>query len=213
MKWSYQTGARRKPLRCDYSFGGLPSLAHLVWSGPVQTNHLWSSLVCKHIIVSFCITKFFLDIDAGYYITPEGKPARLCGYLRWETRATSYAQCKKHLLLFSPQFIEIRAVRTGKLVQVIKGQDIRLLHSGEDTVLVAMKKKVRVNGQRLGEVEDVLIELIPTQGIEATPPKHRPKYRDDSPDFPFSSLKSTPFSPSPSPSPSSYSYSSSSSSY
>ena len=105
-------------------------------------------------------------------MTPKGEPTRSCGYLRWETRATSYAQCKKHFILFSSKFIEIRTVRTGKLVQVIKGENIRLLYSGEDIVLVAMKKKV--NGQRWGQMEDVLIELIPTQAIEATPPKHAP---------------------------------------
>ena len=113
----------------------------------------------------FSRANFFLNVDVGCYLSPEGEPARLCGYLRWETSATTYAHCKEHLLLFSPQFIEIRTVQTGKLVQVIKGENIRLLHSGEESVLVAMKK---VNGQRSGGTEDALIELIPTQAIEAT---------------------------------------------
>ena len=67
-------------------------------------------------------------------------------------------------------------MQTGKLVQVIEGENIRLLHWGEEAVLVAMKK---ANGQRSGGTEDALIELIPTQAIEATPSVQSPELWDE----------------------------------
>ena len=45
-----------------------------------------------------------------------------------------------------------------------------------EAVLVAMKK---ANGQRSGGTEDALIELIPTQAIEATPSVQSPELWDE----------------------------------
>ncbi|KAK7690932.1 hypothetical protein QCA50_006035 [Cerrena zonata] len=104
--------------------------------------------------------------DVGCYITSTGEPARLCGYLRWETSATSYACRNDNLILFSKNFIEIRAIQTGKLIQVIEGEDIRMVHASEEAVLVAMKQKE--DGQHV-DGRDVLMELVPTQAIEASP--------------------------------------------
>jgi hypothetical protein len=59
--------------------------------------------------------------------------------MRWESKAVSFASRGAHVLLFSPNFVEIRNVLTGLLVQVIEGQDIRLLHSSDDAILVAMR--------------------------------------------------------------------------
>lgn len=122
---------------------------------------------------------FVMLIDVGCYITSAGEPARLCGYLRWETSATTYACRNGHLILFSPQFIEIRTIQTGKLVQVIEGEDIRMVHAGEDAVLVAMKKQKQLNGQRLEGAEDILMELVPTQEIETPQPLQTPELWDE----------------------------------
>lgn len=71
------------------------------------------------------------------------------------------------MLLFSPEFIEIRNIASGKLVQVIEGQDIKLLHTGfvpeDKTVLVGMK----------GEKDDQdgasykIVDLVETQAIQS----------------------------------------------
>jgi RHO1 GDP-GTP exchange protein 1/2 len=47
-------------------------------------------------------------------------------------------------LLISPEFIEVRNITTGRVVQVIEGEDIRLLSSGPhtskgDPVLIVMR--------------------------------------------------------------------------
>ncbi|KAJ7756435.1 hypothetical protein DFH07DRAFT_820553 [Mycena maculata] len=75
----------------------------------------------------------------GCYVTRHGVPSRSSGYIRWECKALSFASRGANVLLFSAGFIEIRSILTGLLVQVIEGQDIRLLHSSDDTMLVAMR--------------------------------------------------------------------------
>jgi hypothetical protein len=73
-------------------------------------------------------------------------------------------------MLFSPQFIEIRNITTGRIVQVIEGLDIRLLYSGpmyseDDNVVVAMR------GTRDDKdgMSEMVIELVETSEITATP--------------------------------------------
>lgn len=101
----------------------------------------------------------------GCYITKHGVPSRKNGFIRWETKATSFAHRGSHVLLFSSEFIEIRSLSTGRLDQVIEGNDIRLLlhtnmksHSVDDTLLVAMRgTKDDKDG-----VSDKIIELVQT---------------------------------------------------
>ena len=82
--------------------------------------------------------------EYGCYMTKYGVPSRDYGYIKWETEALSYAYRDGHILLISPEFIEVRNVTTGRIVQVIEGHDIRLLSSGPhtskgDPVLVVMR--------------------------------------------------------------------------
>jgi len=82
-----------------------------------------------------------------------------------------FAQRGGHILLFSAQFIEIRNITTGRIVQVIEGTDIRLLHAipthGEDdTILVAMKGS---KDDKRG-MTDKIVELVETSEYTATTP-------------------------------------------
>lgn len=107
----------------------------------------------------------------GCYITKHGVPSRKNGFIRWETKATSFAHRGSHVLLFSSEFIEIRSLSTGRLDQVIEGSDIRLLlhtnlksHSADDTLLVAMRgTKDDKDG-----VSDKIIELVQTAEFSST---------------------------------------------
>jgi hypothetical protein len=90
-------------------------------------------------------------------------PTRKCGYVRWETKATAYAERGLHVLLFSAQFIEIRHAPTGRLVQVVEGRDIRLVQSqAGNPLLIAMRGK---KDDKQG-LSDELIELVETAPIE-----------------------------------------------
>lgn len=88
---------------------------------------------------------------------------RKSGYLKWETKATSYAHRGGLILLFSSRFIEIRDVATGKLLQVIEGGDIRLLYTEpeitpHDNILLAMRGKFNDSGG----LSEKIVELIKT---------------------------------------------------
>ncbi len=100
--------------------------------------------------------------ELGCYIDKHGVPTRSSGYIRWETKATSFAHRGQHVLLFSSEFVEIRALSTAKLVQVIEGQDIRQVHASDSSILVAMRGKEDKN-----ETVCKLIELVETEEINA----------------------------------------------
>ncbi|KAG7089591.1 hypothetical protein E1B28_011258 [Marasmius oreades] len=104
----------------------------------------------------------------GFYITKHGVPCRQSGFIKWENTAFSCAPHGGYILLFSYQFIEIRHVFSGRLVQVIEGQDIRLMYSSprvdiSDFILVAMR------GDRSDEngVMEKVVELKETREIGA----------------------------------------------
>lgn len=95
-----------------------------------------------------------------------GKPARSAGYISWECKATAYAHRGPHLLLFSPRFIEVRGLASGKLVQVIEGKDVRLVHSGltkEDMLVAAMTGDIEDENGLSEKVQ----ELVQTTAIDA----------------------------------------------
>lgn len=107
----------------------------------------------------------------GFYITKHGAPTRSSGYIKWESKATSYAHRGVHVLLFSAQFIEIRNVTTGRLVQVVEAADARLLycpaaHNVDGTILVAMRGD---NDRREGAT-DKIVELVETSEIGSRAP-------------------------------------------
>ena len=65
--------------------------------------------------------------------------------------------------------MEVRDVNTGRLVQVLEGPDIRLLHYGSketsDTIIIAMRGDKDDNDG----VSDKLVELIETTALGRTP--------------------------------------------
>ncbi|KAI0091299.1 hypothetical protein BDY19DRAFT_1033671 [Irpex rosettiformis] len=95
--------------------------------------------------------------ELGCYINRRGIPSRSSGYLRWETKAVSFARWGSNILLFSPEFIEIRDIASGRLVQVIEGQDIRGVHASDRAILFAMRG---ADG-----TTDRLVELVETADL------------------------------------------------
>ncbi|KZS88061.1 hypothetical protein SISNIDRAFT_460111 [Sistotremastrum niveocremeum HHB9708] len=98
--------------------------------------------------------------DFGCYITKHGQPTRTAGLIRWETPAVAYAFRKPYVILFSPDFVEVRDVSTGRLVQVIEGRDFRLIESGPQSgpILIAMRGSI---DDRQG-LSDALLEMVET---------------------------------------------------
>jgi len=112
--------------------------------------------------------------EYGCYITKYGPPSRDYGYVKWETKAVSYAHRNGHILLISPEFIEVRNITTGRIVQVIEGHDIRLVYSSPraskgDPVLVAM----RGGKQDQYSLSEKIVELNETEEIVRSPEADR----------------------------------------
>lgn len=105
----------------------------------------------------------------GCYITKHGIPTRSSGFIKWESKAISYACRGVHVLLFSPQFIEVRNATNGRLVQTIEASDIRLLYcpfvtvASEDAMLVAIRGEV---DDKEG-IYDKVVQLVETSEITA----------------------------------------------
>ncbi|CCM01400.1 uncharacterized protein FIBRA_03451 [Fibroporia radiculosa] len=106
--------------------------------------------------------------ELGCYVNKHGVPCRSSGYLRWESKVTAFMHRGEHILLFSSEFIEVRAVDTGRLVQVIEGEDVRLVSRGllptDSTTLAVMKAHEERNA-----AADKIVELVET--AELTTPR------------------------------------------
>ncbi|KAJ7282099.1 Dbl domain-containing protein [Mycena rebaudengoi] len=68
--------------------------------------------------------------EFGVYVDRHGEPRRGASTIEWEGNAERVALHSPYILLFDPRFIEIRNVETGRLAQIIPGNDIRCLWDG-----------------------------------------------------------------------------------
>lgn len=112
---------------------------------------------------------FLIDLDYaafGCYITKYGVPTRNCGFIRWECPIQSFVCRGSHVLLVSQTDIEVRHIPTGRLIQVIEGNEIRLLQKlpkGEGRTLAARRGE---KDDSLG-LSDQLFELVETSALSA----------------------------------------------
>ena len=153
----------------------------LVYDGTFSLSLSLDSFLIPLSIFSFTYEILYGFLDLGCYLNTKGepmhgRPGRESGYLRWESKATSYITRGPLLLLFSPKYIEIRTINEGELVQVIEGEDIRLVHGGERGIYIA-RKGVERTGGGAGGVE-VLVELVETKPIEDVKPASEPPVVD-----------------------------------
>jgi hypothetical protein len=68
--------------------------------------------------------------EFGLFVDRQGNPSRSTGIIEWEGTAERVAMHAPYVLLFDSRFIEVRHVETGRLVQVIAGNDIRCVWDG-----------------------------------------------------------------------------------
>ncbi|KAL6309388.1 Dbl-like domain-containing protein [Sparassis latifolia] len=78
--------------------------------------------------------EFLLCYDEfGLYVDRHGDPSRSFGTIEWEGTAEHVAFHPPYVLLFDTRFIEIRHVETGRLAQIISGNDMRCIWDGRGT--------------------------------------------------------------------------------
>jgi hypothetical protein len=121
--------------------------------------------------------------EFGLYVDKHGDPSRRLGTVEWEGTAERVAWHPPYILLFDSRFIEIRHVETGRLVQVISGNDMRCIWDGrgasaanqiggdanwdegvsqEPRVHGVMNADLTQPGRLKGAVMQHVFELIPT---------------------------------------------------
>ncbi|KAI0924365.1 hypothetical protein AcW2_005263 [Taiwanofungus camphoratus] len=81
--------------------------------------------------------EFLLCYDEfGLYVDRHGDPSRSMGTIEWEGTAEHVAWHPPYVLLFDTRFIEVRHVETGRLAQIITGNDMRCIWDGRGTINV-----------------------------------------------------------------------------
>jgi hypothetical protein len=68
--------------------------------------------------------------EFGLYVDRYGDPSRTEGIIEWEGTAEHVAWHPPYILIFNSRFIEVRHFETGRLRQVIRGNDIRCIWDG-----------------------------------------------------------------------------------
>lgn len=81
-------------------------------------------LIC---VRSQALTK---GVEFGLYVNKHGDPSRSALTIEWEGTAERVALHAPYVLLFDTRFIEIRHVQTGRLAQIIPGNDVHCLWDG-----------------------------------------------------------------------------------
>jgi hypothetical protein len=133
-----------------------------------------------------CLTRklssLTLDLEFGIYVDKHGDLSRSAGTIEWEGTAERVAFHSPYVLIFDTRFIEVRHVETGRLAQIIPGNDVRCIYDGRGVgnhVSVTPMKEIReeqeaqvhavmnadgaVGGNRGSKaVAQRVVELIPT---------------------------------------------------
>lgn len=71
--------------------------------------------------------------EFGLYVDRHGDPSRSIQTIEWEGTAEHVAWHPPYILLFDSRFIEVRHIETGRLAQIIPGNDMRCIWDGRGT--------------------------------------------------------------------------------
>jgi hypothetical protein len=70
----------------------------------------------------------------AFFIDRRGRMTRPELMITWEGKPSVFGLSYPYILAFEPDFIEIRNVESGQLVDIITGKNIRMLHESTDEV-------------------------------------------------------------------------------
>ena len=115
----------------------------------------------------------------GCYITKRGALSRSAGFVKWEAQAQNFVYRGSHVLLISPDFIEVRDVQNGRLLQVIEAIDIQLLYFNHSVgsngpIILGMKGKKGDNddvGMKIFELAETVELRSPSETIHTAAPE------------------------------------------
>ncbi|TDL15980.1 hypothetical protein BD410DRAFT_79151 [Rickenella mellea] len=110
----------------------------------------------------------------GVYVDSLGVPSRNCRTISWSTKPRSCRQAGRHVLLFSDNFVEIRSLSNGELVQLINGHSLWLVPSVVDgkSPVYASVHVVEEGDAGDESTTERLLELALTNTLGRTDPSH-----------------------------------------
>ncbi|KAF8749120.1 CNH protein [Rhizoctonia solani] len=85
-----------------------------------------------HALGIYPIDGLFLlcyTVEFAFYVYETGRRSKNNTIIRWEGAPTTFALQYPYIMAFDPMFVEIRHVKNGSLVQIIRGSNIRLLYA------------------------------------------------------------------------------------
>jgi RHO1 GDP-GTP exchange protein 1/2 len=107
--------------------------------------------------------------EFGLYVDKHGDPSRSTGTIEWEGTAERVALHSPYILLFDSRFIEIRHIETGRLAQIILGNDVRCIWDGRgvNTPMVTPGPEWQDHPAQEAQVHAVMnaIEPAPQAGL------------------------------------------------
>lgn len=111
-------------------------------------------------------------IEFGLYVDKHGTPSRSGNTVEWEGTAERVAYHAPYVMIFDSRFIEVRHIETGRLAQIIPGNDIRCIWDGRGVgTNVTQTKDQDPNAVQDAQVHAVM-NVVDTPGSVAA--GHRP---------------------------------------
>jgi hypothetical protein len=98
--------------------------------------------------------------EFGVYVDKHGDPSRSAGTIEWEGTAERVALHSPYILLFDSRFIEIRHIETGRLAQIISGNDIRCIWDGRG--IGSNVSATPVDGRNSDSVQEAQVHAVMT---------------------------------------------------
>lgn len=103
--------------------------------GRIRTSSYSATMVSSAFVIGQQLLIQWL-VEFGLYVDRHGDPSRSIQTIEWEGTAEHVAWHPPYVLLFDSRFIEIRHVETGRLAQIIPGNDMRCIWDGRGTSVV-----------------------------------------------------------------------------
>jgi RHO1 GDP-GTP exchange protein 1/2 len=79
------------------------------------------------------VRELTFTVEFGLFVNRHGDPIRDKPLIEWEGTAECVAWHPPYVLIFDSRFIEVRTVETGRLCQIIQGEDVRMVWDGRGT--------------------------------------------------------------------------------
>ncbi|KAG9050431.1 hypothetical protein FS837_005504 [Tulasnella sp. UAMH 9824] len=161
--------------------------------------------------------EFLLCYDEfGLFVDRHGDPNRVNGLVEWEGTAERVAYHPPYVVIFDSRFVEIRHVDKGRLVQIIRGADIRCLWDGRGASLPAPVTPGPGGWDEMGSLEarihavmrapdaqpnskvvvQHVFELVPTVPLYTPPPLSAPAGAGQPANY-YQQQQSTQYTPQP----------------